>query len=86
MLLVLLPTSFINCPVEVEILSCAMGFVLEPLSLVDVAVLVNQASYSMIFTVYPLTFVERAVDPDLSAFPMSNFEVFGPLPDVDCSI
>ena len=81
-MLVFLPTTLVNCPIEVVILSCPVSFVVFPLALVHVAILVNQSSNAMVLPLDPVAFVVGSIAPNLTSLALTSSQVFAPLADV----
>lgn len=83
MLLVILPFSFVNRPVIVDVFSCPIGLVVTPLSLIYVTIRVDKSTDTIGSSVLPLAFKEGAIWPGLTSLAHALLHVFAPLSDVD---
>ena len=69
--MVILPVTFVGCPIRVNVHSKAVCFVIPPLSFVDVTVDMDKLPSSVGLVVLPISFVPCTIWPHLDTIALS---------------
>ena len=86
MLLIVFPLTLVDRPVEVQVFTLAISFVIAPLADVDITICMDQSADSVGLSVGPLALVQATVEPNKTTLAHSRLQIFGPLAPIDHAV